>query len=721
MQRSLTMMLTVWLALLSSSVIADPKRSEPFRYAGYANQEWSGFKRTSHFITMKDGTKLSVDVLLPDGYSGQAAEPRKLPTILRYTPYGRSFLKPGTEEIIIQDRLKFFLSYGYAIVSADMRGTGGADGWNVRMDRAIREDGKAVVDWIAEQPWSSGKVGMIGGSYEGWSQLAVASMKPTALKAIAPVNASWDAFPNHPGGILSYSFLQIWSAFTYSINHGRAFPPVPTYFPTPPMVDEDGDGLLGDEVPLDLNGNGWIHDDYRWPLARGVEPRYADGKVRSQHHFLSAVMQHHAHPDGAPGTLDGFVAASEMRFRDTRRPGDRLTAPDLNWSWYTDVRDSDVAIMQMAGWFDPYVRSAFELYCTMAGTRKAPARIVVSPAYHQGISRPFAEFIGATSEADIKVEQLRWYDRWLKDVDNGIDRESPVQFFVMHAGWRAEKAWPLSQARSMRLYLSADNRLMQDAPSGSAGDQYRADYSHYSAWPPNLDTAPLAKVNEVIGRPAPTVPAFQRNRQNMYGVPEGPPMRAAMDRKALLYTSAPLEQDTDVIGHPTVHAYVSSTAADGDFYFYLEDVDPTGQAVLVTDYQHRAGFSRLKDNDEIIPGGRGIEVRPELPWHGFARADYDEHVFEGGKVVEIVTALYPTAWRFRKGHSIRLSIAAADWPTFELHPKLSPQNRPDAQDNIVPTITVHRGGARASFLELPAVPITPSANAQKPATSAAGR
>ena len=94
-------------------------------------------------------------------------------------------------------------------------------------------------------------------------------------------------------------------------------------------------------------------------------------------------------------------------------------------------------------------------------------------------------------------------------------------------------------------------------------------------------------------------------------------------------------------------------------------------------------------------------MRPALPWRGYREADYDPHVFANGKVPTIVTALYPTAWRFKAGHSIRLTIQSADWPTFELHPSLSPRNRPNATDNVIPTVTVHRGGLRASYVDIP--------------------
>jgi hypothetical protein len=194
------------------------------------------------------------------------------------------------------------------------------------------------------------------------------------------------------------------------------------------------------------------------------------------------------------------------------------------------------------------------------------------------------------------------------------------------------------------------------------------------------------------------------NRQILYRPPAGLQLRTDLDKTALTYTTAPLETDTDVIGHPIVRVWASSTADYGDFFFYLEDVDEKGEAVLATEFQHRAEFAKLRNNDEMIPGNRGIDVKPDLPWHGFKRSDYVDRVFANGAVVEIVTALYPTAWRFKRGHSIRLTIAAADWPTFELHPKLAPSNRADDRRNIIPTVTIHRGGDRASYVQLPIVP-----------------
>ncbi len=468
------------------------------------------------------------------------------------------------------------------------------------------------------------------------------------------------------------------------------------------MVDEDGDGDVRDEIPLDLNGNGYFADDYRWPIADGPEPRYPDGIRRTQHLYLAAVLQHLTDPAGAPGTWNGDQVLSAMRFRDTKRPGDGLTGPDMGWAWLPDVMRSRVPMLTLAGWFDAFVEASVQVHAT---TRVANfGRLVAKPGYHQGVSPAFAASIGADSTPGAlgrisREEELRWFDRWLKGIDNGVDREPPVRLFVMNAGWRNEAVWPPATADTT-LFLG-DRHGLIGTPPAPGTDRLRADLTANSAWDPPLPAEPIAFVQKQLGRPVLPIEAYRRNRSFMFGVPDGPPIRNALEKTSFVYTSAPLDRDLDVIGHPIVRLWAGSSAPDGDFFFYLEDVAPDGSAVLVTDYQHRAGFHALRDPDEIIPNNPGVRVLPRLPWHGFRQADYDPTVFATGGPREIVTALNPTAWRFRKGHSIRLAIANADWPSFELHPSLAPSNRPDAADTVVPTIEVRFGGTHRSRIELP--------------------
>jgi putative CocE/NonD family hydrolase len=161
------------------------------------------------------------------------------------------------------------------------------------------------------------------------------------------------------------------------------------------------------------------------------------------------------------------------------------------------------------------------------------------------------------------------------------------------------------------------------------------------------------------------------------------------------WQSAPLGTDTEVTGHPIVELALSSDTDEGDIFAYLEDVSPDGISLLVTEGQLRANYFRLKR------GGSAPGARPALPWHGFALADYAPRPFAGGRPLRLKLDLMPTAWLFRKGHRIRLSLAAADWPSFALHPGLSPANDPAGVR--APVWTIHRGPG-LSAVTLPVVP-----------------
>lgn len=107
----------------------------------------------------------------------------------------------------------------------------------------------------------------------------------------------------------------------------------------------------------------------------------------------------------------------------------------------------------------------------------------------------------------------------------------------------------------------------------------------------------------------------------------------------------------------------------------------------------------------MLINNSGIDVLPDLPWHGFRRADYLDGILADGALVKLTFDLQPTSWVIRAGHRIRVAIACADWPTFKLHPRLSPSNDPADPVNIVPTINVYRSPeGMMSNIELPVIP-----------------
>ena len=139
-------------------------------------------------------------------------------------------------------------------------------------------------------------------------------------------------------------------------------------------------------------------------------------------------------------------------------------------------------------------------------------------------------------------------------------------------------------------------------------------------------------------------------------------MRNDLDKKTIYFETEPLSKNMEVTGHPIVHLALSSTADYGDVFVYLNDVDRTGNSLLVTEGQLRAGFAKLYDSDEMIKTHSGIDVKPDLPRHGYNKDQYADKVFAGGKLVNLTIDLHPTSWIFKKGHKIRLSIACSDHP-----------------------------------------------------------
>jgi len=269
-------------------------------------------------------------------------------------------------------------------------------------------------------------------------------------------------------------------------------------------------------------------------------------------------------------------------------------------------------------------------------------------------------------------EKLAFFDRYIKGLDNGFDRRPPVLLYVMGSGWRYENEWPLKRARAVRLAFGKGGTLTGGA-AGKGRDTWRAD----------LTASTL------------TDGATRWN----YGISTArkPLTFDGQTGKRMAYTGPALAADTEVSGHPMVNITLSSTAAEGDVFAYLEDVAPDGTSLLVTEGQLRANYAALK------PQGPHAMAKPALPWHGYGKADYRARPFAGGKVVAMRFDLMPTAWLFRKGHRIRIALAAADWPTFAQHPGLSPANDPAAKGTTVPVWTVWRGPG-LSGVTLPVVP-----------------
>jgi putative CocE/NonD family hydrolase len=259
-------------------------------------------------------------------------------------------------------------------------------------------------------------------------------------------------------------------------------------------------------------------------------------------------------------------------------------------------------------------------------------------------------------------EMHRFFDAYLKDVDNGVRARKVLYYYTMgEETWKKTPIWPPEGTEIRRWYLAQDHRLSLSAPETESGaDRYAVDFA--------ASTGDFNRWWEM---------GVMEDKTVMYGD------RAEADKLLLTYTSMPLDEDTEITGYPVVTLHVESTEEDGAFYVYLEDVDERGRVTYVTEGLLRA--SHRKVSDETPP------YVLQVPYHSFKRADMVPLV--PGEKAELAFGLLPTSVLIRKGHRLRLAIAGHDQGTFVRIP---------AQGT--PTITVARNRLCPSFIDLPVVP-----------------
>jgi len=608
------------------------KISKPFEYKGYSSIEYTGYNRTSTYVEMSDNGHIATDIYLPDGYTGKGKISIKFPVVFIFTPYNRATIHPETSEVIPTSNarpgegIERYFEYGYATVIADLRNCGATKDAALTFGFRYQKDCGEMVDWIADQPWSNGKVGMVGGSHVGWTQLAAAGQKPAALKAIMPAVVPFDAFTGqfYPGGIFMQSFM--------------------TGFGRSEVIKKELE-KRADEVcapVLDKNGKSVL-------IKKKKEHIEDDIDIEIENNLC----------------IDSRAASGE-------------TIKDLCSNMIPPIAQTDIAIYNIGGWFDGFIRGTFEIHATLAATNLS--RVAVFPGFHDLVNGFMYDDFKA-KVPDLVSERLRFFDHYLKGIDNGIDKQPPVLIYNMHGdGWRLENEWPLARQTVHKLYFN-ENNLLADTVGNSDADPYQMTFNQDMRYGNNLSS-------RWTGLSA--VP------------PAASPDMTAKDKENLCYSCKPLDKDTEVTGHPIVKLWVSSSSDNADFYLFLEDVDENGRALMVTEGQLRSDWAGLYNNDEITD--HGIKILPELPWHGYAKAQKQENALAGHKIIELTIDLLPTSWVFKKGHCIRLSISGANWPEFQLHPKLSPENNPMAENNIEPFIKIHRGQDYSSVLELPVIP-----------------
>jgi putative CocE/NonD family hydrolase len=567
-------------------------------------------------VPLRDGT-----VLLADVYRPASGEPA--PVVLTRTPYDKSATGGVASSL---DMFRAAKS-GYAVVVQDTRGRWASAG-DFRAFVHEADDGYDTVEWCASQPWSTGKVGMFGGSYVGLTQWQAALTRPPHLTAIAPRITAADYHDGwtYQGGAFELGFCLSWTLGLAQNTLWRRKEAIPEF------------DQLWEQMVAALDAMRCRLEDL--PLAD-----FAPLKLENAAPYYFEWL---AHP-----TYDEYWQRLDVAARH-----DQLTTPALN----------------IGGWYDIFLGGTIANYVGMrakAATDEARRgqKLVIGPWAHAPFVNPVGEVdFGARSSAvavDLDGMHLRFYDRYLKGIQNGVDDEPPVKIFVMgENAWRNENEWPLARAQATPYYLHSggkansrrgDGMLSPEKPGSESRDHY--------FYNPNDPVPTRGGGLCCYGAVLPVGPYDQRSIEDRSDV--------------LVYSTPPLARDVEVTGPILVTLYAASSAVDTDFTAKLVDVNPDGYARNLTDGIIRASF-------------RAGTQQPPSP-------------IEPDRVYEYTIDLSATSNLFKAGHQIRLEISSSNFPRFDRNPNTG---RPFGKDaELRPALqTVLHDNERPSRVVLPIVP-----------------
>jgi hypothetical protein len=447
------------------------------------------------------------------------------------------------------------IKHGYNVAVVDFRGVYASYGSNKGYNRGewidpARNDGYDVTEWFARQPYSNGNIGMWGCSAVGGSQMQAATTRPPSLKAVVPQSAEFDPYP-----------VWVLGGMAAKANVG---------------------------TPTAEGGSNQVAQRDRSAVA-------VDGPTGADE--LAKAIASHAGNFDSPGQLpyrDSVSTTVGLPWWMVTNPSAHLDA----------LKRTGMGVMVTANWDEAGTRHG--AFTTMRNLTPGSVKMIVGPGAHCGWTVALRE-----AGMDIDIEQLRFFDYWLKGVKNGVMQEDPVTYFTYNApqgkAWQTAKAWP---------------------PKSRQADYFLAAKALGTAKPARAATA--------------SAPMVAPWRVSSISVTAG--------AGSVSYETAPLQSDTEVTGDPVVSLWISTAAADADVIAKLDDVAPDGTA---KSYQMLGGLRASVRKLGTAPyDNRG------LPWHPSRQADVSP--LKAGEAAELKFALLPMSYLFKAGHRIRLTLAFSD-------------------------------------------------------------
>ena len=546
-------------------------------------------------VPMRDGIQLAADA-----YHAEGDIPR--PALVALSPYGKELQalaltvppqrrpSPLWDGCIEAGDIARVVKEGYVHVIGDVRGSGASEGEHIGNYNAggvpLGQDAYDFIEWVAVQPWCNGVVGMIGISYFGSMQIFAAAERPPHLKAIFVSGGHFDFYETtYHGGVMWFM----------------------------PRAAREGRG--GD--------SGWAFTDRH--KSRMLE-RYSEDEIKQR------VAERLADPDVAawPNLVHvlNYPIHHESWFD--------IVTNHLDGEWYEEqnpinlARNIDIPVYlqinQGRGWT---VDGTIELFEVLKG----PKKLEIGP-YPPMQTRPWV---------DDHDTMFRWYDYWLKGIDNGIMDEPAVKVHVEgKRTWESGDHWPVTPVEYRALYLRTRSKLAFEP------EPLSVDHAH----PEGFYQAPLTIVDKV---------------------------------EKLAWSTEPFLAATSVHGVGAAHLYAAIDQDDTNFILRVWDEAPTGKRQLVTTgflkASHRELDDRSSEGDPYHPHTRSVPVEP-------------------GVVNEYVVRLYPFANEFKAGHKLVVELMCNE-PMVDEHNSLLPPDAFHLPVGRSVTHTIYRDATHLSRLVLP--------------------
>ena len=561
----------------------------------------------------RDGVTLYADVYRPDAAG-------TFPVLVVRTPYDKSQDMALTEKV-------YFPPRGYVVVVQDTRGRFRSEGEFYPFIHEA-QDGYDTIEWAAELPWSDGNVGTVGQSYLGLVQYFAAPQRPPHLKAMRPVSGPVTYFENcvYRRGVFELGWMLAYFVFMARNTLERKG----LYEQQRPSLDSY---LSHPEVPLS-------------PLKKEV---YRHLPLREWGERLK---------EGAPYFADFLQHAAD---------GPYWHATDLR----RQLHSVNVPMLHVGSWYDAFQYDTLTLYTglherAMTSEARRGQKLLMGPwahllPYAVPTSKGTGEIdFGPEALIELHAAQLRWFDHFLKGMNNGVLDEAPIRLFVMGDNrWRDENEWPLARTRYTNLYLRSGGKANSLRGNGQL----------------SLSTPGEEPPDRYLYDPEDPVPTRGGTTLGLaMGVFDQTKIEERED--VLVYTGDVLTADMEVTGPISLKLFAASSAPDTDFTAKLVDLRPDGYAQNIAEGVTRARFRESLSSPTLIT--------PE-------------------KVYEYTVDLWATSQVFKAGHRLRLEMSSSNFPRYDRNPNTGHDFGVDTELRTARQ-TIFHDSRYPSHLILPVIP-----------------